>query len=758
MHGKRILLLFFLFFACAAGTVRAQLAATQLAVPPAQLRYEAGEPIVMRDGSGAGIFTIINPAKYSIPLALRVGPFRDDTSQVMLPTPRAVFATETGAPPPLRVDPGLPIRIQVNVSGLIGAALASAELFNGEAELGRLHLVEANAPLNVSITGNGGPDQRLVLADGNDTVLTLKNNDPIAYPLDWAMQIGGKTLQSGELQLGPHGSSQIELTPTDDLYSLTDNLRPATKTGILTLSLHGPPEVARELLPQRTLQVNLLMRKLSPTWTSFWSHLLVALVLLLGGLLSVIANSVLPNLLRKISLRRQIVGLAERIGGVSERVDSYVRGLLRLERKRIDLLSQRVWVFSLSSTETLDEVTAAIERLSKRLKVTERLDDLRRKLEDASVTVPPSVTDDIDTKLRMAATQLHSFALADEEVTAANSYLEKAGAALEEVGNRDALAQVIAANFKDLRVRQKLFPYSYYNDLKVALPGLFEMLNQPFDDPANITRPMMFAIDYGISALQLAFDYAVMRVSTPAAEGDGSGLERSARERMLAHQKELVSLLGSLSWSSLRELRALVQEMRENIYERDVLEEVATPGQAEIVLDPQTVRRYAPVLFAIKFKDPRFNDAAATQQLICKWDFPGHLIEQGWRIFHFFQGNETKGEDEHDLTVSVRVESQKVVDKTAPIEGKTTATPVRSVLSKRLEVEPPERPSYSRAFAEGVRFLIAFGVALAGLLSGALQQLEKLDFVPAMIGVLALGFGADTIKNLLTQTSNKAAG
>ena len=40
-------------------------------------------------------------------------------------------------------------------------------------------------------------------------------------------------------------------------------------------------------------------------------------------------------------------------------------------------------------------------------------------------------------------------------------------------------------------------------------------------------------------------------------------------------------------------------------------------------------------------------------------------------------------------------------------------------------------------------------------MSGALSQLGKLDFVPATIAIVALGFGADSIKNLLTQPRKK---
>ncbi|MGC2163534.1 MAG: hypothetical protein WA634_16615 [Silvibacterium sp.] len=742
MQKKRLLRMGFLALTFAAVTAAAQ------------LRYVAMEPIVLRDGAGSAAFTLANAGTKPLPLDLRIGPFNDDTSQITLPESRVTFTLEAGGPLPAVIAPGTTVQVQAHVNSMSGTAAASASLFNGNDDLGKLQVVEVDAPLDISISGQGGSGQPLVLAHGDSTSLTIKNNDEEAYPLDWSFQIRGKELQSGELQLAPHGTSRIDLMPTDDLYSWTDNLRPSNKTGQLLLSLHGPPEVARELLPQRTLPVSLLLRKLGPTWTSLWLHLFVALVLLLGGLLSLIGHSVLPNFLRKITLRRQINELADPVSSVSPRVDSYVRVLLRIERKRFDLMLKRSWAISPTTGETLDMVSAAIARVKGRLKVAERLDELQRRLDEASISAPPSVTDGIDGKLQMAAAQLHSLALTDEDANIANRFLDSADRSLTMLGDTDTLARLIATNFRDLKIRQKFLPYSYYNDLKAELPGLFEMLNQPFDDFRNIPRQMIFAIDYGVAALQNAFDYAVLRASTsPAATASGP----SARERLISHQKDLVALLGTLSWPALRELRTLVQEMRENIYQKDVLDEIGTPGQAEIALDPQTVRAYMPVLFSIRFKDSRFNDAAAIRCLTCKWDFPKELQEQDWKTCHFFTGSELKRGEGRDLTVSVRVESQKPAEAGAPIDGKAAGRPLRNTLSTMIDLHRAERPSYSRAFAEAVRFFIAFGVALAGLLSGALQQLQRLDFLPATIAILALGFGADTVKNLLTQTSKKTS-
>lgn len=723
----------------------------------AQLRLSAPDPVVLHNGSGSVAVKVFNLGTAAAPLSLRAGDFVDDTSQAALPGATITFASANGGSAPGSVAPGAEVELEASVSHLTGAAMASAPVFSGTNQLGQLQTVEADAPMDLSVSGTGGPGARLTLVNGANAEITVKNNDAIAYPLDWSFQIDGRGLQSGEVQVAPYGTARIELLPTTDLYSWTDYVHPSDKTGQLLLALHGPPEVPREVLPQRTLQVSLLMQRLNAGWTSFWSHLFVICMLLAGGLISLIGNSVLPNILRKTHLRRELNELGERIHNLSPRVDAYLRTLVRMERKRASLLLARCWAFAPSATETLESVSTSIDRLVRRLKVVERLDEMRRKLDDVSATAPPSVTDDIFAKLQTAAGHLSSFTLTDEEVTAAGRILDSEERAFLTLDDTDALARMISTNFRDLKVRQKFLPHSYYNDLKAALPGLFELLNQPFDDFRNIPKQIMFAVDFGTSAIQMAFDYAILRAGTASGRNDETGEGKSARERLVARQKELIELLGTLSWPALHELRALVQEMRENIYEQDVLEEIDTAGQAKIVYDPRSVRAYAPILFSIRFKDPRFNDAAALRRLSCKWEFPNEMLDQEWKICHFFQGNEFQRGEGRDITVSVRLESHKAAESAAKANGKEGARGLRNSLSATIEVLRRERPTYTRAFAEAVRFLIAFGVALAALLSGALQQIDKLNFVPAAIVVLLLGFAVDSVKNLLVQTSRRAA-
>ena len=178
--------------------------------------------------------------------------------------------------------------------------------------------------------------------------------------------------------------------------------------------------------------------------------------------------------------------------------------------------------------------------------------------------------------------------------------------------------------------------------------------------------------------------------------------------------------------------------MREDIYEQDVLDQIEQK-KAKIVFDTQRARPYMPVYFSISFDDTRFNGAAALNWLTIRWTFPGKLTEEGWKVCHYFQGDEASPGKEQKVTIVVSAQSPRL--------------PKASLFDAEIEIQPTKPPhEYSAAIAGLVRFLIAFGVALAGLKSGALDQLAKLGFIQATMAIIALGFGADAVKNLLTQS------
>jgi hypothetical protein len=711
---------------------------------PVQLTAMHEGPILLRAGSALVSFKLTSSAHEAIPLNLTFGPASDTTSGILQPSPKADFKLEAGnGDLPKQIDAGQTLDVVAHLTDLNGSSLAAIRLYNGSRDLGEWSVIAFDDPLNVTLSGDGGTDKPLQLVFGRESEIGLKNNSTGFLNLDWAVGIdGGPAVMSGTVAVAPGAIARIPVNPPFSAFAGTDFVHTATHSGELLLKLHVPSGMNAELAPQHILPLNLQMSGFNSFWITCTSYFYVAVFLFIGGLLSVIAGTVLPNYLKKLDFRKQIADLANRTSSVSTRVDSYLRVLLRLERKKIEVMLLNLRAFSLSATEDFSDLATAVGGLQKRLEVAERLDELRRQFETQCPTAPPSITDSLDRTLNTAAFQLHSFVLKDADVTAATALLDNADSLFKTLNDNDAQARTIAGNFTQLQNRLKQFPANYYADLKAALPGIFDILTNPFDDARNISPEMFFAIDHAIAAIHTLLNYAMVRASIPqSASSNCSSPGEGSLKRLQSHECKLIDMLGTLSWKALTAAISLVQQMREDIYEEDVLAQLQGT-RARIIFDTQRARPYLPVFFSISFDDPRFNGAAALENVVVRWTFPEVLNEQGWKVCHYFQGNEGSPAPGGIQRISVQCDF-------FDSEGKQ-----QSSCTRDMDVQTSSRPrEYSRARAELLRFLIAFGVALAGLESGGLDQLSKLGFIQATIAIVALGFGADSVKNLLTQTS-----
>jgi hypothetical protein len=74
-------------------------------------------------------------------------------------------------------------------------------------------------------------------------------------------------------------------------------------------------------------------------------------------------------------------------------------------------------------------------------------------------------------------------------------------------------------------------------------------------------------------------------------------------------------------------------------------------------------------------------------------------------------------------------------------------------IEKQVKVRPSQQHGFfgDRARTELLKLIAALFIAVFALVAGAREQLMKLDILPGLIAVFLVGFGADTIKNLLTK-------
>ncbi len=763
----------------------------------AQVKLTASQPVVVRSSAGAARLTVTNTGSSVQPLKLGVGVFLDETSHARIEEPKVQFVSESGGVLPASLAPGQTLDVAVEVDGLAGAMSAEAPLFNDGVSLGTLRFAAVDTPLNVALDGRGTPDQPLEFTYDRSVVIPLKNSSKDYLALEWRFLLGGTEEGRGITTMPPGGESRVVFKPTEEVYSPIDFFRPQSKTGNLLLRPHTASGVDARLFDLHPISVSLRMNRLGPETTESLFALYVMGFLLLGGILSLLANSILPNMLKRIAYEKQLAALADRTSSVTYRVDSYVRVLLRLERKKIEFSLREATWYSLSIAEKIDAVAVDIVRLDKRLTIAERIDELRHRFEDIAAVAPPSATDVVDQVLQSACEQLHSFTLPPDVLEEANKLTGRADAEMDALADSAQQAKRVASNFKELKTRLDVFPKDLYPDLQVALSGIFRFFPYPFDDPANIVPPMLFSIDHAIAAGHIILDYAMVRACI--AKGGTTQCPtagKDACERLVARECRLIERLGTLSWKCLREARILVQEMRENVYEEDVIEalwkrEVDKKPVARIQFDTQRARPYLPMYFSLSFDNPRFKNAAALNCLSFRWTFPGDMFEEGSKVCHYFVGNEPeiafgwdgdqpdegathKTADHHHSKHNNKDRSwfswqwkrwqerrrrrrRGFTTRVSLTVQKMDEVAVCAKIQEKIKLDPRKRGGRSRAWVEIVRFLLAFGVALAGIEAGAIDQLRKLDFLAGTIAVIALGFGADSVKNLLTQGPKKPA-
>ena len=153
--------------------------------------------------------------------------------------------------------------------------------------------------------------------------------------------------------------------------------------------------------------------------------------------------------------------------------------------------------------------------------------------------------------------------------------------------------------------------------------------------------------------------------------------------------------------------------------------------------EDQTVKHY---LNTSKAVDDAINSAAAKREWCCEWDFDDGLEGSGWRVAHYFELRKTG-----DFVVKLRFRDE---------TGKLVADADQKVIeiTKTVAVRPTRQGSLvdDRAWTESLKLAAALLIAVFGLVAGARDQLLKLDILPGLVAVFLVGFGADTIKSLLT--------
>jgi hypothetical protein len=702
---------------------------------------------LVQDAAGSTVFSFDNVPAVDTALKLTAGPFVNQTTQGIVSGAGVVFAAGDGSgelPKAFSHTANPPVLATISNENAFGVAIAN--VYNGGRCVGQLKAIRFQAPFNFTLEGDGSASSPLRIQDGLEVRVTLRNNDDLAYAITPVLYFEAEESVAPEVTVGPNSTAVVRFKTQCKWFDLRTWLRTDPSTGHLELRpaarVFGDA-LGNRVISGRIIPVNAELAYFAPVTSQFISTSIVFVVVLLGGLASLAADSLLPITLKKLSYKKRLRTLADATSAISVKVDSRLRVLLRLERNRLLKLLTSSNALAADTADIFQQVDTGIAALTNRIAVAQRLDELRNRFDIVSLSCPPSVSDKTDQHLQEAADHVRSTWLTDKMIDNANLALDAAEQVLNTLSNADDLAKDIAARHKELLARAATFSDLDLTPLKQSLPGAFEVLSQIYDDAHPVLPTNFMQVDDSIARVNTALDFSYVRASTTDPKIQG---------RINIRSGALIQLLGTRDWRSLRAARDLVEQMRQNIYPEDLIEDLRAK-KASITLDQQVARPYSPLELCICFSRYGYNHANALEQLRCAWTFDDGLSEKGWDVCHFYQEPAKK-----IITAKIPLSVTSLPVVTPANEPAPSAAPsatqseAEATLSKEILVrEAPTSFSKQERFATGFRFAIAFFFALVGLLSGARDQLAKLDLLPALIAVFLLGFGADTVKNILTR-------
>lgn len=366
---------------------------------------------------------------------------------------RLSFAIGNKWEPWLETD-GIAVRsnlaIQIEATNVWEAGVSEAQLLTNGLPFALIRAVRWDVPFAVSVVGTPAERPELVYDCSHTVSLVLSNADAMSYRVRWDFAVGGQTVTGGIAVLPP--SSQVKLAGIPDRGIFCGGPSAWVKDRVrdAQLSLRWEPPAMPVVPLSREKLIPIRLRLPSNTAAQY---VMVSFFLVLGVIGSWLLHITLPNLQRRAELGSQLDLLSERIRNLSNHIDSSLRIILRVQRRRLIETLKGGFVSSPAQSNDFDAVKASIATLSSQMSIVERMDRVYDQivgLDDAAC--PLSVLEMVDQGLTRASRLLRAARPTDEDLASAESQVKEAEDRLGRLGKLDdALAVQIAERIKQVR-------------------------------------------------------------------------------------------------------------------------------------------------------------------------------------------------------------------------------------------------------------------------------------------------------------------
>ena len=646
--------------------------------------------------------------------------------------------------------------IQVSMSGLEQVAAASAQFSNGGLLIGTVTLARDHTPYSLSVDGmpSDKPEVRLFryqpqgVFEQNESRLSIKNSDPWAYALRLSVDVDGTYCQTeppdNTLNIKPNSSLDVYVKCKDGLFNpfTTGFLKSDTRIAQVPVSVIVPG--TGHVLAMKRIPITAVL-SYYPEWfqqfaNGFWS----IGILIIGALLSVFVTIVLPSYSRRVELRRRLAPMEKALeppdkiraaeSSLSSPDHERARTLLEMECGRLQDILKTIWPFSMNAGVMLDEVQLKTDLLERKVALFSRVEAALLATVDLNAgRLPPSVLDRVNLHCATGVTILLRDSLTSDEWTKLGTLIADSEFLLANTGEHldwletnivaieAGVQKTLCGDDKKLikPVREPWSSLCY--DLLETVPGMADEPFFPSQYAMRDRRATLFTYVERYEALQ----------ALPASAGDKCARDHAKVEFQNACKRRPFDLVRA---------RQFIDQLESDVSPEDLIKEIGK-GNVQIWPKDATVPAFSLVRFQVIFPDtPRYNTTPSQHQIGVLWKFSDRTDKNGWNVWQCFP----KRKGHYDISVQFldKTRSQQVVPITSngkPIVIEATAT---------AERQPAHMINESKGL-DILRFVLAVLTATFAL-TGVRQILPTADAFSATIGALALGFGADTFKNLIT--------
>jgi hypothetical protein len=762
----RTALLVWLLVPSLATTVVAQQNAAATPPKPQALSETDGlvlvEPVTLviehPSNKGTGRVLIRNNGTAAVPLEISIGDWASGLESNRK-SPIGAKATlawvdVTGKPlatPPSTLAPRKTAYATLELTDIWESGVSVARIYNEGRAFGEVNALKYKLPLAVKLDVATPDKPEIAFQRNQKTQIILKNDDPLTYQVTTQLIVGSETMPATAMRiLTPNGPLRIEIKPPNAWFrlSLSQFFKPDAQPARLLLSVS--PQVGGVQWPVKSLPFQANLSYYSQNFRDAASIVILFVILLLGGVMSVVLNNAIPNAFAQIDLKRRLVAAGRNQRSLAALTDR-IRGALATEEARLrELLASRA-AFSPDFQTIAAEAKLQLTLLETRIELLAQLDALAQWLRTESKEQPlPAPTrvaaaEDIlrDLAARVAFTTPSDQDLKDLKqsalVTANTKKIEELTARIEKIREKDnefetALGQRQA---RAIDRRRTLSNNGRLKGLELRLADLFRAFEaigaiSPFPNAHT-------GVDTTLTKVEWVLDY-VEATATTAFSGD----------RLQAIEDEFVKRLGPQTWAEMKRAQEYLLQFGQGAMPLDIAEAIRS-GVDLGIEGPMSVQPELPSTFCVRFFGTQ-DFSSARDEVKCFWDFGDGLHAQGWEVNHFYKRAPMRlplsryllGEVKTITVTFQGADGQPIIP-----EGQKD----RRKIERRVKVHPGVVVLGARTRLEVVWLLASLAIPFLGLLAGARQDFMKTDAASGVIVVFLLGFGANHVKDLFKKAA-----